>query len=1221
MYIKQIIIQGFKSYKEQTVIEPFSPQHNVIVGRNGSGKSNFFAAIRFVLSDAYTQMGREERQALLHEGSGSAVMSAYVEIIFDNTDERFPTGKDELILRRTIGLKKDEYSLDRKNATKADVMNLLESAGFSRSNPYYIVPQGRVTTLTNMKDAERLNLLKEVAGTQVYEARRTESLKIMTETDNKRKKIDELLAYIRERLGELEEEKEELRDYQDKDRERRCLEYTIYHREQEEIANALDSIDEQRQTGVDETDDNRERFISGERAITEVDAEISKVKQHMEVLKQEKKQLELERRETTRARAGVELEVKALNDGQSSAQQARRRHDKDLKDVERTIQQREAELAKLLPDFNAKKEREMSVKTRLDDAEASRQRLYAKQGRNARFKSKRERDDWLRKEIEEANVALATRKATRMQTTEEVAHLETQISNIENEIAELQEKFQGRGDSMQEMAARVQSAKDEWNRLNDERKELWRQEVKNDSLANNLKQEMEQAERVLSHTMDHNTSRGLAAVRRIKRQYNLDGVYGTLAELMEVNERYRTAVEVTAGNSLFHYVVDNDATATKVMEILQREKAGRVTFMPLNRLKPKPTNIPKSPDVIPLLEKIQFDAQHRKAFEQVFGKTIVCPNLEVAAHHARNSGVNAITPDGDRSDRKGALTGGFHDPRQSRLEAVKNLSKKRDEYEIHRNRSTEIAREIERKDQESTRAVGEIQKVEQQRQQQDGSYGPLLNQLRGKAAFCDKQRDDLEKKKQAREKIEANTKLLGEQLSAFQTELSSDFKKELSADEERQLENLNASTQMLRKQYSELSTARSELEARKAVIEVELRENLRPRLDQLQGQELEGGFEGADSSSGLRDGQRDLDRMNKAVRAVESKLAETEEALEQASEQLKEFEETRTERRRQQEDIARSIERYQKRMEKSMAKKALLAEKASDCNRNIRDLGVLPEEAFDKFSKTPSAQIVKRLHKVHEALKKYSHVNKKAFEQYGNFTKQREMLTRRREELDSSQSSIEELIDVLDQRKDEAIERTFKQVSREFASVFEKLVPAGRGRLIIQRKTDRRDVQPDEEDDSDDERQQRESVENYTGVGISVSFNSKHDEQQRIQQLSGGQKSLCALALVFAIQQCDPAPFYLFDEIDANLDAQYRTAVAQMLSSISHKNSSSTQQSQTSSSGDKQQPSGQFICTTFRPEMVLVADKTYGVLYENKTSRIDVVKREEAVGFVEGMKQ
>jgi structural maintenance of chromosome 3 (chondroitin sulfate proteoglycan 6) len=233
-------------------------------------------------------------------------------------------------------------------------------------------------------------------------------------------------------------------------------------------------------------------------------------------------------------------------------------------------------------------------------------------------------------------------------------------------------------------------------------------------------------------------------------------------------------------------------------------------------------------------------------------------------------------------------------------------------------------------------------------------------------------------------------------------------------------------------------------------------------------------------------------------------------------------------------------------------------------------------------------------------LKKYSHVNKKAFEQYNSFTKQRETLTTRREELDASQKSIDDLISVLDQRKDEAIERTFKQVSREFANVFEKLVPAGRGRLVIQRKTDRT-ARADDDLDSEDE-QARQSVENYVGVGISVSFNSKHDDQQRIQQLSGGQKSLCALALVFAIQACDPAPFYLFDEIDANLDAQYRTAVAQMLKSISDSTN------------------GQFICTTFRPEMLHVAEKCYGVSFSQKASTIDVVSREEALKFVEGQK-
>ncbi|KAL1836153.1 hypothetical protein VTJ49DRAFT_5529 [Mycothermus thermophilus] len=230
-------MEGFKSYKDQTVIEPFSPGTNVIVGRNGSGKSNFFAAIRFVLSDAYTNLSREERQALLHEGSGSAVMSAYVEIIFDNTDKRFSEPGDEVVIRRTIGPKKDEYSVDRKVQTRADVLKILETAGFAKENPFYIVPQGRIAAITNMKESERLNLLKEIAGTNTYDDRRIQSLKIMAETNSKREKIDETLAYIEERLKELEEEKDELQlrtKNAQLDRERHNLETALQRQAQVE---------------------------------------------------------------------------------------------------------------------------------------------------------------------------------------------------------------------------------------------------------------------------------------------------------------------------------------------------------------------------------------------------------------------------------------------------------------------------------------------------------------------------------------------------------------------------------------------------------------------------------------------------------------------------------------------------------------------------------------------------------------------------------------------------------------------------------------------------------------------------------------------------------------------------------------------------------------------------------------------------------------------------
>ena len=397
-------------------------------------------------------------------------MSAFVEIIFDNSDDRFPTGKPELVLRRTIGMKKDEYSLDRKNATKSDVMNLLESAGFSRSNPYYIVPQGRVTALTNMKDAERLNLLKEVAGTQVYEARRTESLKIMNETNNKREKIDELLEYIKERLAELEEEKEELKDYQEKDKERRCLQYTIDHREQVAIQDELESLDEQRQTGMDNTEDSQERFVQSEKDLAEIDRHINELKQQVEFLKVDKRQLEEERRETAKAKAKIELEVKSLSDGQSAAQHAKSQYESELNKVQASIREHEEELGEIMPEYDAKVKQEAAMRSELDSAEGTRQRLYAKQNRNARFRNKKERDDWLRQTIDSIYPDLAKVKAARVQTAEDIAELEKDITKMEADITELREQLDNRGSSNEAMERQVQEAKSLRDNLMDERK-------------------------------------------------------------------------------------------------------------------------------------------------------------------------------------------------------------------------------------------------------------------------------------------------------------------------------------------------------------------------------------------------------------------------------------------------------------------------------------------------------------------------------------------------------------------------------------------------------------------------------------------------------------------------------------------------------------------------------------------------------------------------------
>lgn len=927
----------------------------MIVGRNGSGKSNFFAAIRFVLSDAYSQMGREERQALLHEGSGSAVMSAYVEIIFDNSDDRFPTGKDELILRRTIGLKKDEYSLDRKNATKTDVMNLLESAGFSRSNPYYIVPQGRVTALTNMKDPERLNLLKEVAGTQVYEARRTESLKIMTETENKQAKIDELMAYIKERLTELEEEKEELRGYQEKDRDRRCLEYAFYHREQTALASALDEIEDMRVNGIEGTDDNREAFVEGEKAIAELEDEVKQLNRQMELLKLERRQLEEDKRETSKTQAKVELEVNNLTDGMSATEQTKSRHQKELKTVKQEIATKEVDLEKILPKYTKIRSDEMEAQKSLDTAVASRTRLYNKQGRSTQFKNKAERDQYLKKEITELNTTIGEQKANRLNADEEVSAVQSEIKTLESDIDGLRKRLEGWGGSRQALFDEVTTAKDGLEKLSDERKILHREDDKLESDIRSAREERDKAESQLSQSMDGLTSRGLTAVRRLKREHNLTGAFGTLAELFEPNESYRMAAEQTAGNQLFNYVVDTAETATFLTNILNKERAGRVTFMPLAQLHSKPSKLPNASDAVPLMSKLRFDKKFEKAISHVFGRTVVCPSLAVAGQYARSHSCNAITPEGDTANKKGAMTGGWIDPRKSRLEAVRSVNKWRDEYDAKKAEQDRIRRDLETKAHEINDKMSALRKLEQSLTRLDYSFDPLKTELRSKTVHLERLRDQLEGIQQRRDTVDKLIGNMGDTISGLEAELSSDFKKSLTAAEEQELDSLNTAVQELQTQWNDLSTQRRELEGRKRLLELDLRENLRMKLDELNSQEIDNT---AGSGSGnLKQSQKDLKRIQKAAAALEAKLQDNESQIEEGEAKISRLRKDLTARAEQQQEIARVIEKAQKRMEKSVAKKALLTTAAAECAKNIRDLGVLPDEAFEKYSNSDSKQV------------------------------------------------------------------------------------------------------------------------------------------------------------------------------------------------------------------------------------------------------------------------
>ncbi|KAE8233794.1 hypothetical protein CF326_g1168 [Tilletia indica] len=1219
MHIKTLTIQGFKSYKDQVAIDPFSPGHNVVVGRNGSGKSNFFSAIRFVLSDAYTSMSREERQSLLHDSSNSTstTLSAFVEIVFDNEDHRFPTNGDEVVLRRTIGLKKDEYSIDRRSATKADVQNLLEAAGFSRSNPYYIVPQGRITHLTNAKDHERLGLLKEVAGTRVYEQRRAESLKLIEDTEAKRSKIDDLLQYIEERLSELDDEKEELEEFNTKDRERRCLEYAIYQRELGEVSEVLDKLEDRRFREVEASSSTRTEMNEQERKLARLEEQISKTQQGLTQRNMEKLQLNQERRDLSRLKAQLEVLIKDLQEADERTEEGKGRLERQLKEIEAKISEKEGELMGLAPTWEDKKAEVGTIRPRLEDTRARIDILRAKQGRSAMFSTKAERDAYLTQQIKELESFGKTQENNLKDLRNARAESGARVEQLQLVGEQTAEKLEGRRDALEKLGQQWVDLKRQRDTLMEERKELWREEARLSMNVNYARDQLSIAQRQLAGSLDRATATGLQAVERITRDLDLSAsVYGPLYQLFRVDDKYKTAVEVTANASLFHIVVDTDETASKLLQVMNKERSGRVTFMPLNRLKPKKATFPDAPDAILMIKKIQFDAKFSPAFEQVFGRTLICPNLEIASAYVRSHSINAITLDGDQVDRKGSLTGGYHDPRRSRLDSVKAVTEWKTELERDSRALAELNATLSTMEQRVTILLSQMQTIETRRAQTAANRGPLSDQLTAL------RRDEIEARLRflRLEKGEADLELelqaIKTKSEALQRELGTDMQSGLSEEESAELERLTGRLAELTAQLKEVQTDVTDLSNKKLLIEIDLNEDLKrhrselvARIEML-GETLGGstvageGAVGAASAAGassegnLELRQSELASTKKQLQEREKRAMTVDKELEELENKLRTFEAQREEIRSAQLEASRDVASQQKYAERYLKKRQGLLDQRDACNKKIRDLGVLPEEAFEKYTSTAMDKLLKMLHKVNEALKKFSHVNKKAVEQYNSFTRQRDQLQERKGELSASANSIQELIDVLDQRKDEAIERTFKQVSRNFAEVFEKLVPAGKGRLIMQKRIDAEENEDEQTDAEEDGQQNRSKIDSYTGVSIKVSFNSKSDEGLRIQQLSGGQKSLVALATVFAIQKCDPAPFYLFDEIDANLDAQYRTSVAAMIHELSE--------------------SAQFITTTFRPEMVATAEKHYGVLFSaQKISSIRTITKDEASQFVE----
>ncbi|KAI5667155.1 hypothetical protein M9H77_17008 [Catharanthus roseus] len=592
--------------------------------------------------------------------------------------------------------------------------------------------------------------------------------------------------------------------------------------------------------------------------------------------------------------------------------------------------------------------------------------------------------------------------------------------------------------------------KAERDKLHAERKYLWEKESELSAEIERLKSEVVKAEKSLDHATPGDIRRGLTSVRKIIKEFEISGVFGPIFELLDCDEKFFTAVEVTAGNSLFHVVVENDEISTTIIRQLNALKGGRVTFIPLNRVKAPHVNYPQSSDVIPLLKKLRFSNDYAPAFSQVFARTVICRDLDVATRVARNDGLDCITLEGDQVSKKG----------------------------VDKSFTLEVNVRIDQK-------INELVAEQQKNDAELALHKSELEQLRQDVANADKQKQSIFKSLEKKEKMLSNVLAQIEQLRASismkHDEMGTELVDHLTPEEKDSLSRLNPEITSLKEKLIACRSNRIEMETRKAELEMNLSTNLVRRKQELEAIKLS---VDADTLLGEAELKRqDLMDANLLVENLTKQQKRVSESIDERNKRLKEI-------KLEKDSIKvflfivfkclneanvnmylQSLEdKYQstlhdeaKELEQLVSKRNIYLAKQEEYSKKIRELGPLSSDSFERYHSTCNQfwirykrksikELYKMLHNCNEQLQQFSHVNKKALDQYVNFTEQREELQKRQAELDAGDEKIKELMSVLDMRKDESIERTFKGVAKHFREVFSELVQGGHGFLVMMKK-------------------------------------------------------------------------------------------------------------------------------------------------------------------------
>ncbi len=1169
MYLKSIEIQGFKSFANKLLFE-FHNGITGIVGPNGSGKSNVADAVRWVLGEQrIKQLRGASMQDVIFAGTELRKPQgfAYVAITLDNSDHQLAIDYDQVtVSRRLYRSGESEYMINGSACRLKDINEMFYDTGIGKEG-YSIIGQGQIDKILSGKPEERRELFDEAAGIVKFKRRKAIAQKKLEDEKQNLVRVSDILAELEKQVGPLARQSEAARKYLALKDELKSYEVNQFLMESEDIRGRLGELD------------GKITIVSGD--MEDAGQESERQKAEYDRLAGEIGELDGQIGQTTAAlsqaqmlRQNLEGQINVLNEQirteQMHAEHIRTRMeaiDRELEEKNYQIVHYQTDSADILESAKKSHVRELEAEEALrqddeqimlldDKIEQAKNSMIAGLNEKASLSARQQRYETMLEQIQ----------VRRSEVCQKLLKYKSDESVQEQQLLAEQEKVQNAQEDIRQLEFSQTEQEQETARLEQEVRRLSRS-------LNERQQEYHTAYtrlESLRNLAERYDGYGNSIRRVMEVRDRVRGIRGVVADLIATEKKYETAIETALGGSIQNVVTDSEQTAKHLIEYLKKNKYGRVTFLPLASVGQKagfhqPEAL-REPGIIGLAsDLVQVDEEYQGLSRYLLGRVLVADTIDHAIAVARKYRytLRIVTLEGELLSAGGSMTGGAFKNSSNLLGRKRELEELEEQCKKALRASDQLQKELSLNE----GLLRETREALEQTKQKQHQASLVLNTLQINVSQLEDKRQEI---RESYEDLELENRQLAVQIQEIEGSRSgiakdSDSLEQMNVQAEKDIgqmsQKLEAAKAAREQTARRLETARLEAANLKQKVDF-VKENIR-RVEEEIGklkEELEGLSAGTgDSGQVIAGKQQEIAALQKQIQEAEQEKGRLEEALAAYTEKKSAANQAQKGFFDKREELSGRISRLDKELFRLQSQKEKQEEKLESLVNYMwseYELTLTMAAPMRSPELSSLSDIKKRVEELKTAIRALGNVNVNAIEDYKEISQRYEFMKTQHDDLAQAEQTLLGIIDELDAGMKRQFEEKFREIRLEFDRVFKELFGGGYGTLELMEDMD------------------------ILEAGIQIIAQPPGKKLQNMMQLSGGEKALTAIALLFAIQNLKPSPFCLLDEIEAALDDSNVDRFAKYL----HKLTKNTQ----------------FIVITHRRGTMVASDRLYGITMQEK---------------------